>query len=70
MFLSHCSTDSFFFVSHHVFDDVKSFISETQNEAPPFCDPNGCPPDWVGANPDAVLACPKALKETVYAPLG
>ena len=71
--------DSFHFVPHHEFDDDGSFIAESQvigetqlDAAPaaPHSDPNAGPPEWDGANPDAVLSCLKALKEAAYVPSG
>jgi hypothetical protein len=62
--------DSFNFVSHHEFDDDEAFIvGDTQIESAIPSDHSG-PQEWDGANPDAVIARLKALKETVYTPLG
>jgi hypothetical protein len=62
--------DSFNFVAHHEFDDDESFIGETQVEAATPLDPNVGPPEWDGANPDALLDRLRQLKESVYSPLG
>ncbi len=37
---------------------------------PSSSEPIGGPPEWDGANPDAVLVLLKALKEKAYAPVG
>jgi hypothetical protein len=61
------------FTSTHDFDDDESFVAETQAEPileSPSSEPIVGPPEWDGANPDAVLARLKSLKETAYGPVG
>jgi hypothetical protein len=61
------------FTSTHDFDDDESFIADMQAELmldSSSSEPIVGPPEWDGANPDAVLARLKALKETAYAAVG
>ncbi len=57
--------DAFNFTTPHDFDDDESLIAEMQLEATTPSDLNGGPPEWDGANPDAVIAHLKAVIETV-----
>lgn len=66
-------TDTFNFTSSNDFHDDKFFVADTQMELmfdPSNSEPIGGHPEWDGANPDAVLAHLKALKETAYPPVG
>jgi hypothetical protein len=65
--------DTFNFTSTNDFHDEKSFVADTQMEImldPSYSEPIGGPPEWNGANLDAVLSHLKALKETANAPIG